>query len=244
MNRKLTLLAIALCLLGGLVLTPAVFAQDLKVESVLELAQGARANYFTFAGPIRYMAADKDHVDAASGASVKNSTELFQPYLLDVKGKNALPNALRGLFLYSVAPAALRAGDGLTIVKAASGVITVNYCHRGTAYQLITDASGNFNFPDGNYRRRVIGSIEGEGPQVVARDFSPDGTAARVDWAKVWNDQIPAGKEVVAGKPAKTGPIVSDAAVPDSMYYWAGSLQVTFEAGVLKINGGLNAVKR
>jgi len=67
-------LVVALALVSGFA-----FAQDLKVESVLELAQTAKANYFTFSGPIRYMAADKDHMDAASGASVKKSTELFQP---------------------------------------------------------------------------------------------------------------------------------------------------------------------
>ncbi len=239
MNRKLFVLAVVLGLVGGFA-----FAQDLKVESVLEMAQTAKANYFTFVGPIRYMAADKDHIDAATGASVKNSTELFQPYLLDVKGRNALPNGLRGLFLYSVAPADFRISDHLTITKAASGVITVNFAHRGTAYQLVTDASGKFNFPDGVYRSRAIGYIEGEGPQVIHRDFSADGTAAKIDWVKVWDNKIADGKEVVAGKPAKTGAIRLDGAVPDSMFYWTGSLQVTFDASVLRIAGGLNAVKR
>ena len=239
MNRKLLVLAVALALCSGLA-----FAQDLKVESYLDMAQSAKANYFTFVGPIRYMAADKDHIDAATGASVKNSTEMFQPYLLDVKGKNALPNGLRGLFLYSVAPAALRVDDNLTITKAGSGVITIRYVHRGTAYELVTDASGKFAFPQGDYRRRAIGFIEGEGPQVLHRDFSPDGTAAKVNWNKVWDASIPGGKEVMAGKPAKTGAITPDTAVPESMFYWEGSLQVSFDANVLKIVGGLNAVKR
>ena len=239
MNRKLLVPAVALALASGLA-----FAQDLKVESVLDLAPAAKTNYFTFAGPIRYMAADKDHVDAASGASVKKSTELFQPYLLDVKGRNALPSGLRGLFLYSVAPAALRVDDHLTITKAASGVITVNDVHRGTAYQVVTDASGKFDFPKGAYRKRSIGYIEGEGPQVLHKDFFADGTAAKVDWNKVWDEKIPGGKEVVAGKPGKTGAIAPDKAVPESMFYWNGSLQVSFDAGVLRIAGGLNAVKR
>lgn len=239
MNRRLFVLAVALALISGFA-----FAQDLKVESVLDLAQTAKANYFTFVGPIRYMAADKDHIDAATGASLKNSTELFQPYLLDVKGKNALPSGLRGLFLYSVAPAALRLDDNLTITKAASGVITVRYVHRGTAYELLTDASGKFVFPQGPYRKRAIGSIEGEGPQVLHKDFSPDGSAAKVDWNKVWDAKVPGGKEVVAGKPAKTGVIGPDTDVPESMFYWSGSLQVSFEGGVLKIVGGLSAVKR
>jgi hypothetical protein len=238
MNRKLLVLAVALALVGGLA-----FAQDLKVESVLDLAQSAKANYFTFVGPIRYMTADKDHIDAATGASVKNSTEMFQPYLLDVKGKQAMPSGLRGLFLYSVAPAALRVDDNLTISKA-GGVITVRYVHRGTAYELVTDANGKFTFPEGKYRRRPIGFIEGEGPQVLHKDFSPDGSAAKVDWNKVWDASVAGGKEVVAGKPAKTGAITPDVALPESMFYWEGSLQVSFDANVLKIAGGLNAVKR
>lgn len=239
MNRKLLVLAVALAVVGGLA-----FAQDLKIESLLELAQTSKGNYFTFTGPIRYMAANKDHVDAATGASVGNSTELFQPYLLDVKGKNVLPSGLRGLFLYSVGVPSERLEDNLTITKAGSGVITARYVHRGTAYELVTDASGKFNFPDGSYRKRVIGFIEGEGPQVISKDFSTDGTAAKVDWNKVWDDKVPGGKDVVAGKPAKTGAIAPDNVVPESMFYWQGSLQATFDAGVLKIAGGLNAVKR
>lgn len=238
MNRKLLVLAVALALVGGLA-----FAQDLKVESVLDLAQAAKANYFTFVGPIRYMTADKDHIDTATGASVKNSTEMFQPYLLDVKGKQAMPSGLRGLFLYSVAPAALRVDDNLTISKT-GGVITVRYVHRGTAYELVTDANGKFTFPEGQYRKRAIGFIEGEGPQVLHKDFSPDGTAAKVNWAKVWDASVAGGKEVVAGKPAKTGAIAPDVALAESMFYWEGSLQVSFDANVLKIAGGLNAVKR
>jgi len=239
MNRKLLVLAVALAVVGGLA-----FAQDLKIESLLELAQTSKGNYFTFTGPIRYMAANKDHVDAATGASVGNSTELFQPYLLDVKGKNTLPNGLRGLFLFSVAVAKQRLDDNLTVTKAGNGVITVRYVHRGTAYELVTDASGKFNFPQGSYRRRAIGFIEGAGPQVIAKDFSADGTAAKVDWNKVWDGKVAGGKEVMAGKSAKTGDIVDDSAVPESMFYWQGSLQATFDAGVLKIAGGLNAVKR
>jgi hypothetical protein len=238
MNRKLLVLAAALALVSGFA-----FAQDLKIESVLEMAQTAKANYFTFVGPIRYMTADKDHVDAATGASIKNSTELFQPYLLDVKGKNVLPSGLRGLFLFSVAVPEQRLVDNLTVTKA-GGVITVRYVHRGTAYELVTDGSGKFTFPQGNYRRRAIGFIEGEGPQVISKDFSADGTAAKVDWNKVWDEKIAGGKEVVAGKAAKTGTITNDNGVPEAMFGWDGGLQVTFDAGVLKIVGGLNAVKR
>jgi hypothetical protein len=76
MHRRLLMLVVALVAVGSLA-----FAQDLKIESVLELAQTAKGNDFSFTGPIRSMAVDKDHIDAATGASVKNSTELFQSCL-------------------------------------------------------------------------------------------------------------------------------------------------------------------
>jgi hypothetical protein len=232
-------LVTALTLLCGVI-----FAQDLKIDYTLDLTPGSTTSYFTFTGPIRYMAVDKDHVDAATGASVKNSTELFQSYLFDVKGKNVLPNALRGLFLYAVGVEKSRAEDNLTIVKAATGVITVRYTHRGIAYELVTDATGKLVFPNGKYRMRGIGFIVGAGPQVIHKDFSSDGTAAKVDWNKVWDAAIPGGKEIAAGNATKTGTIGPDGAVAESMYYWDGALQATFDKNVLKISGGLNAVKR
>lgn len=239
MRRTLLILGALLAMTGGIAA-----AQDLKVDSLLDMAPGSTGSYFTFAGPIRFMSADKDHVDAASGASAKKSTALFQPYRYDVKGKNALPDALRGLFLYSVAPAALREDDNLSIARAGDGTITVRFSHRGTAYELVTDKTGKLLFPDGACRKRAIGYIQGEGPQVISRDFSADGSAAKIDWKKVWDEKIPAGREITAGNPAKTGAVTPDTAVPEAMFAWEGTLQVSWEKNVLKISGGLNAVKR
>jgi hypothetical protein len=239
MNRRLLVLFAVFALLGS-----AVFAQDLKIDFVLDLNPGSTTSYFTFTGPIRYMAVDKDHVDSTTGASVKNSTELFQSYLFDVKGKNVLPNALRGLFLYAVGVAKSRDEDHLTITKASDGAITVRYIHRGTAYELVTDKTGKLVFPNGKFSKRAIGFIVGEGPQVVHKDFSSDGTAAKTDWNKVWDSKIAGGKEIAAGNAAKTGVIGPDTAVAESMYYWEGTLQATFDKNVLTISGGLNAIKR
>ena len=221
------------------------FAQDLKIEFQLYATSNTPGSYFTFTGPIRYIAADKDYVDSATGASKQNSTEMFQPYRYDVKGKNALPDGLRGLFLFAVANYETRVGDNLQVVKAGDGTITINYVHRGTAYQLISDRSGNFQLPNGSYKKRVIGYIKGAGPQVISRDFSSDGTAARVDWDKVWNERTPSGRVVTTGVDNKTGPVTADVAASDSMYYWNGALQASLEANnLLKVSGGLNAVKR
>ena len=169
---------------------------------------------------------------------------MFMPYLYDVKGKQVFPLGLRGLFLFAVAPKELRTGDNLTVSKAASGVITVQYVHRGTAYKLETDPQGRFTFPKGNYLRRTIGFIQGEAPQVISTDFSSDGTAAKVDWRKVWNASIPGGKEIKAGVPTKTGTITDDNGVDDAMFQWQGTLQVSFDRNILKISGGLTAVKK
>ncbi len=241
MNRKLIVgTVIALALLGS----AAAIAQDLKIDYNLDLNPGAKTSYFSFTGPIRSVAVDKDHLDAATGASVLNSTVLFQAYLYDVKGKAAMSSGLRGLFLYAVGAANERTDDNLAISKAADGVITVRYVHRGTAYEIQTDKTGKLEFPNGTFRKRVVGFIAGEGPQVISKDFSSDGTAAKVDWSKVWDDKIASGKEIASGNAAKTGAIASDTADPASMYFWSGALQCTFDKNVLKISGGLNVTKR
>ncbi len=229
-------------LVGGVAF--AALAQDLTIDYQFNVAADDPANYLTFKGPIRYMMAEKDTFDTATGASKKNSTEMFMPYLYDVKGKQVFPLGLRGLFLFAVAPANMRTMDNLTVSKAPNGVITVQYVHRGTAYKLETDPQGRFTFPKGNYVRRTIGFIQGENPQVISTDFSSDGTAARVDWKKVWNPSVPGGKEIKAGVPTKTGAITDDNGVEDAMFQWQGTLQVSFERNILKINGGLTAVKR
>ncbi len=239
MNRRFISFVAALAVLGG-----AAFAQDLKIDYQVNVAAADAANYFTFTGPIRYMAADKDTLDATTGASKAGSTHFFQPYLLDVKGKNTMPSGLRGLFLFAVAATTQRTDDNLTVTKASNGVITIQYAHRGTGYKLVTDASGKLTFPKGNYVRRPIGFIQGAGPQVLSTDFSADGTAAKVDWSKVWNASIAGGKEIKAGVATKTGNILDDNGVAEAMFGWDGTLQVTFDKNILKIVGGLNAVKK
>jgi hypothetical protein len=238
MTRKLIALGAALAVIAG-----TAFAQDLKIDQQVNVAAADPANYFTFAGPIRYMAADKDTLDATTGASKKNSTELFMPYLYDVKGKAVLPTGLRNYFLFAVAAVTQRTDDNLTVSKAADGVITIQYAHRGTAYKLETDKTGAFTFPKGDYVRRQIGYIQGAGPQVIGSDFSADGTAAKIDWKKVWDAKIAAGKEIKAGVAAKTGAITDDNGVADGMFRWEGKLQVTFDKNILKVAGGLSSVK-
>ncbi|MFQ3620146.1 MAG: hypothetical protein SNJ78_04270 [Spirochaetales bacterium] len=239
MLRKWLFISVLFTLLGFSLL-----AQDLTIDYQFNVAAPDRANYFTFKGPVRYMLAEKDTFDAGTGASQKASTKMFMPYLFDVKGKQVFPTGLRGLFLFAVAPDDLRREDNVTVNRAPSGVITIQYVHRGTAYKIETDTQGLLTFPKGNFVRRTIGFIQGQNPQVLSSDFSSDGTAARVDWARVWNASIAGGKEIRPGVPVRTGAITDDNGVDDAFFQWQGTLQVTFERNILKIAGGLNAVKR
>jgi len=220
------------------------FGQDLKIDYQVNVTQADSSNYFSFSGPIRYMASTKDTLDANTGASKFGSTHTFMPYLYDVKGNNVLPTGLRGLFLFALAPETQRETDNLTVTKTADGTITVQYCHRGTAYRLVTDRNGRFNFPNGSYESRVIGFIQGAEPQVIAKDFSSNMSAERIDWRKVWDDRIAGGKEIKKGVSTRTGNIAVDNVTSDAYFYWEGSLQVTIERNILRVSGGLNAINR
>lgn len=217
---------------------------DLKIDYQLNISEKGDASYFTFKGPIRYMEADKDANDAKTGASTKGSTKFFQAYRYDVKGKNTLPDGLRGLFLFAVAPFSQLKTDNFTISKDADGSITVQYVHRGTAYFIKTDATGKISFDDKSFKKRAVGFIKGEEPQVIHKDFSEDGTAAKIDWKKVWDTSIPGGKDIAEGVKNKTGNVVADIPAKDALYYWDGTLQATFENNVLKINGVLSAMPK
>jgi hypothetical protein len=239
MTRKLLVLFVMLALVAGFAV-----AQDLTIDYRYNVSRNDNQSYLTFTGPIRYMAADKDHVDTSSGASVKQSTELFQPYRVDVLGKPVLSQGFRGLLLFAVAVPEQREMDNLMVTKERNGVITIQYVHRGTAYRMITDSRGRLNFPNGQFEQRKVGYIVGAGPQVISRDFSSNGTAARVDYAKVWDSGIAGGTVIDSSRADKTGDIEADVATSDSMFYWDGALQVTFDRNVLQISGGLNAIKR
>jgi hypothetical protein len=239
MHRKLILIVLALALVAGFAV-----AQDLTIDYQYNMRRADPANFLTFAGPIRYMAVDADTVDAASGASMKMSTELFQPYRVDVLGKNVMPSGLRGLLLYAVNTPQAREDDNLMVTRANTGVITIEYVHRGTAYRLVTDRNGVLSLPAANSSTRRIGYIQGAGPQVISRDFSRNGTAGRVDYAKVWDSGVASGTVVADGNDTVTGSIGPDVAVADSMFFWQGDLQVTLASNILRISGGLNAIAR
>ena len=235
--RKAMVLAIGALMLCALAASAADLTIDMQVNTA---AKDYEKNYLTFKGGNNSV--DKDQfvlaADGTSGASKLLSTELFNSYRFDVKGKKTMPAGLRSLLLYPVADDGTRTGDNLTVTKAGSGVITIRYVHRGTAYEMVTDKSGKLVLPADTYRMRKIGHTD----NVIHPDFSTSGKVANVNWGKVWSASIADGKQV-GTTASKTGKIAADAA--DSEFFTLqGSLQVTLEGKILKIAGELNAVKK
>jgi len=213
------------------------------------------ANYLTFSGPHRYgraggnkMDVTKDSLDTVSGASRYQSTAIFSiAYQNDIAQRAAFPSGVRGLLLYPVASDTIRREDNLTVTRANNGVITVQYVHRGTAYRITTDAQGRLSFPKGNYQIRQVGFISAAGPQVIARDFSSTGEAAQIDWAKVWDNKIQAGRPIqsltrangTVPATATTGAITNDWE-NSTIFHFSGNLQFAWDGKILKITGSLN----
>ena len=216
-------------------------AADLTIDMQVNTAAKDYANnYLTFKGANNSV--DKDQfvlaADGTTGASKLLSTELFNSYRFDVRGKKTMPGGLRSLFLYAVADDGTRTGDNLQVSKAADGTIMVRYVHRGTAYEIVTDKTGALVLPTTTVRMRKIGHSDNQ----IHADFSSNGKASGVDWAKVWNASIADGKQV-GSTTSKTGKIAPD--VADSEFFvLAGTLKFTFAGNILKIAGELNAVKK
>ncbi len=235
MTKKLALISMALFALTAVALSAADLTIDMQVNTV---AKDYAANYLTFKGLVNSV--DKDQfapgADATSGASKQQSTEVFNAYRFDVKGKATLPGSLRNLMLYAVANDSIRTGDNLTVTKTAAGVIMVRYIHRGTAFEIVTDATGKLTLPVTTIKSRVIGATD----NTIATDFSSTGKAVNVDWKKVWDTGIADGKAVGT---AKTGKVVMDVANSD-FFVWTGSYQFAFDGKVLKMTAALDAQKK
>jgi hypothetical protein len=216
-------------------------AADLTIDMQVNIAAKDYANnYLTFKGANNSV--DKDQfvlaADGTTGASKLLSTELFNSYRFDVRGRKTMPGALRSLLLYSVADDGTRTGDNLQVSKAADGTIMIRYVHRGTAYEIVTDKAGKIVLPTTTVRSRKIGHSDNQ----IHADFSSNGKATGVDWAKVWNASIADGK-TVGSTTSKTGKIAPDI-VESEFFVLAGTLQVTFAGNILKIAGELNAQKQ
>jgi hypothetical protein len=218
-------------------------AQDLDIDFRYNCAGPDPENYLSYTSAIRYIEANKDTFDAVSGASQQHSTLLFAPIETDIMGRGTISKGFRGLLLFAVASDAIRQEDMLHVYQD-GGVITIEFVHRGVAYQIQTDKNRRLSFPRGRYLKRTIGYIKGHDPQVISRDFSADGTVNRVDWKKVWDPSAPSGRTVDSTSQTLTGPIQNDYGDMMAMFNWDGTLEMQFENSVLTITGTLRPVKR
>jgi hypothetical protein len=214
-------------------------AADLTIDMQVNTAtQDYANNFLTFKGANNSVEKDQFVVDGTSGASKLLSTELFNSYRFDVRGKKTMPGAVRSLLLYAVADDGTRTGDNLQVSKAADGTIMVRYVHRGTAYEIVTDKTGALVLPVTSVRQRKIGHSDNQ----IHPDFSSNGKPSGVDWAKVWNASIADGKQV-GSTASKTGKIAPDVAESE-FFVLAGTLKFSLTGNIFKIAGELNAEKK
>jgi len=236
MKKNLALFCVAIFALTAVALSAADLTINMQVNAV---AKDYANNYLSFKGFVNSVEKDQyGPVDATSGASKLLSTEVFNAYRFDVKGMTTLPGSLRGLLLYAVVDDGTRTGDNLTVTKAASGVITIRFVHRGTAYEIVTNAAGKIPLPTTTVKMRKIGHTD----NTIHPDFSSNGKSTGVDWDKVWDASIADGK-VVGTTTSKTGKIAADVATSD-MFVWQGDFQFAFDGKILKLFAALDAVKK
>jgi hypothetical protein len=238
MKRTGIIMLVAMFALSAFAVAAADLTIDMQVNTV---AKDYANNYLTFKGLINSVEKDQfaGAVDATSGASKLLSTEVFNAYRLDAKGMATMPMALRHVMLYAVAIDTIRAGDNLKVTKGSNGALTIRFVHRGTAYEIVTEAGGKLTLPTTTaVRMRAIGATDG----TIHTDFSRSGKVADVDWAKVWNARIADGK-TIGTTTSKTGKIVQDVATSD-MFAWSGTYQFTFDGKLLKLTASLDAVKK
>jgi hypothetical protein len=205
MNRNLVLACVAAFALSTVALSAADLTIDMQVNTA---AQDYAGNYLTFKGAVNSVEKDQfaAGTDATSGASKLASTEVFNSYRFDVKGRPTMPSALR-------------------------------FVHRGTAFEIVTDAAGKLLLPATGMKNRRIGHTD----NMISTDFSPSGKTADVDWKKVWDTSIAGGKQV-GSTATKTGKVTADTATSD-MFLWEGAYQLAFDGKLLKIIAALDAKK-
>ena len=229
--------------IGMLFIAFSLFGQGLTIDMQLNVAsQDYANNYLSYrnqpaiGGPGRTN--ERDQFDAATSASKLGSTYGLNQYYRDPANGTTLPSGLRGLLLYPVADSHYLADDALSVSRAANGVITVRYVHRGTAYEMVTDTQGRFDIMGRNSRFRKIGHTD----NAIHADFSSNGRVTGINWNSVWNSSIAADKQVGTTS-SRTGAITSDAPA-SGFHYYAGSLQFRLNGNILTINGTLAPTNR
>lgn len=216
-------------------------ASNVTVEAQFDITgKDLTKNYLTVAGP--GASVTKDTVDAATGASKMKGTEVWNSYRATADRKNNFGGGIQSLIKWGVSSKEY-AEDNLTISKAANGVITVQYIHRGTAYKMVTDAAGKLNATSGNMIRRTVGYLK-SGAQVIFKEFSATGHAKDVNWDKVWDDKVAAGAVMATATAAdgkvteiKVGAITRD--LPNADKPYEGDFVLTLNGNIMVIKASL-----
>jgi len=128
---------------------------------------------------------------------------------------------LRNLLLFPVSSFEVPTADAFTVVSDKNGIV-VRFVHYGTAYQLTTDAKGNFDLTTGAKVAKQICENVG-GAFVLKPEFVKAGgdvkKMADLDWSKLT--------------------LVADARDPAATRWYEGKLAFGYKDGVLTVKGNL-----
>lgn len=212
------LLAVAFC--GS----SALYAQSAKIDARMNVLASDATNYFNWSYGSENI---KDKFDATSGASIAGSTEKFNSVRYDSleTKKAALPVALRGLLLYPISDYKTMTDDNLTVTENGK-VLVIHYVHRGTAYELVTDAKGKFDVLTGaKFAKGLADNVGGE--FVLKNEYLKAGGDAKkmsdLDWTKI--TLVPDTKDAAATS------------------WFQGSLDIGLKKGILTVKGTLTGKK-
>ena len=216
-NSKFIIAALVLVAVAGLAV-----AQKVSIDFRFNTEAADAKNHFNWSANGKSV---KDGFDAATGASIAQSTTAFNVvrYDNDATKKNAIPAGLRALVLYPVAAWSTATSDAFT-VTANGKQLVIRFIHRGTAYQVTTDNKGKIDTDDSFKIAAGVGENVG-GKFLIKDEFLKDGgdkaNMADLDWSKIT--------------------LVDDEAAEDATVDYDGELTASLKKGILTIKGNLKA---
>lgn len=179
------------------------------------------ANYFNWSFGEKKI---EDKFDTVSQASLKKSTGEFNAVRYAGRAEDkklTLPAGLRGLFLYAVADWSLVEGDALNVEKR-GGSIVVRFAHHGKAYELVTDANGNFDVLKDAKIAKDFAELDENKQYIIKDEYLLEGDASmmkNLNWEAL--------------------PFKEDKYSEGAQYHFEGTLKMEFENNVLHIHGSL-----
>jgi len=225
------------------------FAADVTLVASFNITgKDAVKSVFTVKGALGSVendSVDPKLVDVVGGASLKKGTELWNLYRPDTTDKKLAqwPAGFQSLVKYAVSNVAQYKSDNFQAKKAADGVITIYYAHRGTAYKIVTDKTGKLEMNSQTQWKRAIGFMPAAPAteQLLGKDFAPSGTATDLNFLKVFDGSVASGKVIAEGAPNKVADMFVD--VAPSATAFQGAAALTLVGNVLTIKGDFNLKK-